>query len=286
MAQFVVIGALALDRPVRLSGPLRPGVRLQAQSLGGRLAGRLGGGGGNAGTALVRAGHTVRVATFLAEDDDGREIRARAEAAGLDLSAVIVRPGASGKTLILIDPNGERVVMGLDSRRPRDLPALPSPTGPIDGLYVRAPHPGAEGWARAATGPVLAHWPTNGYGGPAGLLVGSADDLSPAERAEPLAAARAAAGPQVAWAVVTRGADGVEAHGEAGVVVARPPKTRVLDATGAGDIFAAGLMDALAAGADMPAALDHACRWGATAVGLEGSAPVDAPKEAFPPFGG
>ena len=49
MADFAVIGALALDRPVRLGAPLVPGARVAGTSLGGVLAGRLGGGGANAG---------------------------------------------------------------------------------------------------------------------------------------------------------------------------------------------------------------------------------------------
>ncbi|UTP38494.1 hypothetical protein M9M90_14875 [Phenylobacterium sp. LH3H17] len=70
MAELVVIGALALDRPVRVNQPPAPGARLMGHSLGGMLAGRLGGGGANAGVALVRAGHSVRLAAAIAEDAD------------------------------------------------------------------------------------------------------------------------------------------------------------------------------------------------------------------------
>ena len=51
MADFLVIGALALDRPIWLSGPLEPGARLLGRTLDGALAPRLGGGAANAATA-------------------------------------------------------------------------------------------------------------------------------------------------------------------------------------------------------------------------------------------
>ena len=51
-------------------------------------------------------------------------------------------------------------------------------------------------------------------------------------------------------------------------------------------MFAAGLLDALAAGADIEEALPHACAWGAAAAGLDCSAPVDAPAGTFRAWSG
>ena len=56
-----------------------------------------------------------------------------------------------------------------------------------------------------------------------------------------------------------------------------------MDTTGAGDCFAAGLLEALTAGAEMEQALVQACAWGAVAVGLEASAPLDGVFPAFRP---
>ncbi|HYD44715.1 MAG TPA: hypothetical protein VEA79_05565, partial [Phenylobacterium sp.] len=78
MADLLIIGALALDRPIRLSAPLAPGARLTGQTLGGRLEPRLGGGAANAGVALVHAGHRVRVAAGVGSDADGDRLRAMA----------------------------------------------------------------------------------------------------------------------------------------------------------------------------------------------------------------
>ncbi len=111
MANFLVIGALALDRPVWLEDGLERGGRVSGRSLEGRLAARLGGGGANAGVALTKAGHRVTLASLVATDDGGDQSIALAEAAGLDTCLVGRRPGESRATLILIEPDGERLVV-------------------------------------------------------------------------------------------------------------------------------------------------------------------------------
>lgn len=286
MADFLVIGTLALDRPVRLSGPLESGGRLLGRSLDGALAGRLGGGAANAGVALARSGHRAAVLSVLADDSDGDTCLALAQAAGLDTRRVVRRAGASRTTLILIEPGGERLVLGLDVETP-ELPPLPTPQPDeaFDGLYVRAPYPGAEAWAAACRGPVLAHWPAGGFTGPCDVLVASADDCDAATLADPFAAGRAQAGERLGWMVLTHGAGQVTAHDGRRVLRASPPPARVVDSTGAGDCFAAGLLEALTAGAEMQAALVHACGWGAVAVELDASAPLEGRFPAFRPVG-
>lgn len=284
MANLVVIGALALDRPVRLSGSVAPGARLQGVSLNGALAGRLGGGGANAGAALVRAGHVVRLACAVADDAEGRLALDLAQAAGLDTSLAAIRPGSSRTTLILIDPDGERLVLGLDAG-PMVPPALslPAEYEVMDGLYVRAGYPAASDWAKACRGPVVAHWPSLLFKGPCDVLVASADDCDAATLAEPFAAGRAQVGDRLKWMVLTHGGGQVAAFDGACSVTVTPSPAKVVDATGAGDVFAAGLLEALVGGADIEAALAHACRWGAVAIGLESSAPVTGVFPAFRP---
>lgn len=291
MQPLLVIGALALDRPIRLGGPLRSGGRLRAQSLGGALEGRLGGGAANAGCALKAAGHAVQVASIVADDADGRQVRALAQATGLDLAFVRARPGVSARTLVLIEPSGERTIIGLDVVLPTDPPALDPPPQPLDqppgGVFVRSSFGGAADWARLSKGPVILHWPSPGYDGEADVVVASADDLAEAPAGGPFATAAAARlGERLGWIVVTHGAAGAVAHGRDGArIAAQPPPVTVRDATGAGDVFAAGLLDALAAGAPMDMALAHACAWGAIATTLDGSAPVGAPTGAFRRWG-
>ena len=284
MARFAVIGALAMDRPVRLSAPLLAGARLRGVSLRGELAGRLGGGGANAGVALLKAGHEVAIATLVAEDDEGGAALAAARDAGLDVGQVGRRPGASRTTMILVDSAGERTIIGLDLDSPIVLPDLPAPNARFDGVLVRSAYPGAEAWARASRGPVVVHYPFADFSGPADVLVGSADDLSDEMLADPLAVGRARMGERLRWAVVTHGAAGATAYGEGRTASFTPSPARVVDATGAGDIFAAGLLEALTLGGSMEMALAHACAWGGAAVGLDSSAPLEASAGAFSSF--
>jgi ribokinase len=289
MPTLLVIGALALDRPIRLDGPLRAGGRVRAHSLGGALEGRLGGGGANAGCALLAAGHAVCVASVLADDADGRKAHALAEAAGLELALVRTRPGSSARTLVLVEPSGERTIIGLDGATAGAPPTLDPPSSHPkfrpDGVFIRAGYAGAAEWARASSAPVILHWPSPAYDGEADVVVASADDLPDGLAADPFATAAARLGERLAWVVVTFGAAGAVAHGRAGErLEAKVPPVEACDSTGAGDVFAAGLLDALVAGAPMGEALVHACEWGAAAAGLDGSAPAGAPPGTFKPW--
>ncbi|MDP1618587.1 PfkB family carbohydrate kinase [Phenylobacterium sp.] len=289
MADFLVIGALALDRPVWLEGALERGGRVAGRSLEAQLGPRLGGGGANAGVALAKAGHRVTLASLVASDAGGDQSIAMAMAAGLDVALVGRRPGESRTTLILIEPDGERLVLGLDIDRARlVLPPLPSPQDHPEiqpgGVFVRAAFPGADAWAARSRGPVVVHWPAPNYAGPADVVVCSADDLDPAVLAAPFEAAQAVFGSRLSSIVVTHGAGGASAYSAGEPVTVRPPSADVVDSTGAGDVFAAGLLEALSAGAGMERALEQACAWGAVTVGLASSAPVDAGPGVYRPF--
>ena len=291
MRRFLVIGAVALDRPIRLEGALRGGARLRARSLLNALEGRLGGGGANAGCALLAAGHAVLVATLLADDPDGRQTRALAQAAGLDLALASTRPGTSSQTLVLLEPTGERTIISLDGSTPdaraRLVPVSDHLDIRPDGVFVRSAYEGSAEWALTSTGPVILHWPAPAYDGAVDVVVASAEDLPDSVAATPFARAAARFGPRLSWVVITHGAAGAVAYGRDGVrFAAKPPPVDARDATGAGDVFAAGLLDALAGGAPMDKALEHACIWGAAAAALDSSAPVEAPTGTFNAWSG
>jgi len=74
------------------------------------------------------------------------------------------------------------------------------------------------------------------------------------------------------WAVVKLGAQGCVAAGPAGAEAASPaPTTMVLDSTGAGDAFNAGLLAAMNTGAEIPDALSFAVRVASAVVGRPSS---------------
>lgn len=278
MSRFLIIGALAWDRPIWLSGPLASGARLSGRTENGAFEGRLGGGAANAGAALARAGHEVMLASVVAEDETGEMILAAARARGLDTTLVRRRPGATKTTLLLIEPDGERLILGLDwvAREALANPVLTPDeiaAAAPDGIYVRAAYEGVFEALAASPAIRIAHAPARRDAVlDADVVVASRDDAGDAAHVDPFAAARKVSSERLKWGVVTDGAAGAVASNARRILRAPGRPAEVVDATGAGDVFAAGLLEALAAGADMEAALGHACAWGAVAVGFEGSA--------------
>jgi len=273
MARILVVGSVAMDDVVRLREPLRAGLHLDGLPRGARV----GGGAVNTAVPLAHAGHAVTLVSAIGTDADGTAILARLAEAGVDTSAVLRLPGPSTRSLVLVDPDGERTVVNLHRCRekgpPRRLRTLPA-----DAVYVRSRELDlarilAE---RLGSALVVAHVPPSGPGvRPAHVLVGSAADLSEADRRDPWETGRRAAGEALRWMVVTRGPGGAVAlaAGRRLEVPARdvvPP-----DTTGAGDVFAAGLLHALVSGAPMETALGTAVAWGTAAAECGGVPPSE-----------
>lgn len=86
-------------------------------------------------------------------------------------------------------------------------------------------------------------------------------------KSDPLAAARGLADLSGGWTVVKLGSSGAVAAGPDGAVYrASAPRVDVVDTTGAGDAFNAGLIDALSRGASWPEVLRAACAVASTVV--------------------
>jgi sugar/nucleoside kinase (ribokinase family) len=91
----------------------------------------------------------------------------------------------------------------------------------------------------------------------------------------PFETARRVAGSRLRWVVVTRGRGGADAYGPEGSfhVAARPAEQ--VDATGAGDAFAAGLISGLLAQDGIVDAMELGTARGAAAVEVLQSVPPD-----------
>lgn len=268
MARFLVIGALAWDVPVRLAQNLARGGRFSGV-LG---HGRLGGGGANAGIALLKAGHEVGVAAPLRGDAMGQDIEAAARTAGLDLSLCVALRGPTPQTLILIDPDGERAILSLrpDGAPTPDgftLPVAAAITYAAAGLYVRAGFPGAAQIARAHAGPVIAHWPLAMEAVEADIAIASRDDLPEGALLDPYRSAREVFGPRLRWVIVTAGSDGARAYDGASHLHQPALPVDTIDTTGAGDVFAAGVLEAIAAGGTIAQAMFHGATWAQAQIG-------------------
>jgi ribokinase len=264
MARIVVVGSVAQDDVVWLHQPLSEGRHLEA----GRRKVRLGGGGANTAIPLCHAGHHVLLVAAVGADPVGDWLLGTLEAAGIDTGLVARVPGESTRSLVLLDPAGERTIINLHrchapcvSERLRSIAA--------DAVYVRSREldlAKALG-ERVHDSLVVAHVPPLVEGSrPAGVLVGSASDLPPEFLADPWPAARKIAGDALRSVVITLGAGGALAvHAEKQLRV-EAPAVEVVDTTGAGDVFAAGLVHGLVEGRAMTEALRTAVAWGVAAV--------------------
>lgn len=300
MTKFLILGGLAWDRVIRLSGPVMPGARLGGELLATALSdphplpGRLGGGAANAAVALAKAGCAVTVGGVLSRDVPGRLVRAALEQAGVDVALVEPTDTPSALTLILVDPAGERTIIGVrpaedvaqnrsysaSTARLSDAVARRLAAEPFGGVFLRAPI-AVDIPSETLT---IAHWGGGELLPRADIVVASSNDLIDPDPGAAFRRVREIAGTRLRWLVLTLGARGALAFSGDRMVTAPGRPAQVKDATGAGDVFAAGLMQALAARADMERALNHACQWGATAASLEGSAPLSAPVNAFRPY--
>ncbi len=104
----VVVGSCVVDvlaRPVSLSQPIGPGRLIESEPLilttGGIVS--------NSGISLARLGMRVAAFTYVGDDEWADVIRQRYGVEGVDTSALVTHPtGATSTTAVLIDPRGER----------------------------------------------------------------------------------------------------------------------------------------------------------------------------------
>ncbi|ATG75302.1 carbohydrate kinase [Zobellella denitrificans] len=269
MAKIVLLANLNCDHVLLLDEPLRAGGRLLYRDQGRRL----GGGAANTGVGLLWAGHQVAIASRVGRDDTGDWLCQQARELGLDVGHVERFDGETGELLVLVDSQGERTILR-QARRP----ALPGqlPDTPVDCLYVNLDGAEVAGYmARMAEHSlVVGQYPKGGrWPRPCQVLIASAADL--ARHRDLWAHARELAGERLQWLVVTHGEQGAEAFSAERHlrVPARP--VSVVDATGAGDAFAGGLIHGLVSGLEMSAALAQAGQWAAYTLSSSTSIPSE-----------
>jgi sugar/nucleoside kinase (ribokinase family) len=268
--QILVFGNVNADWVVQLDAPVATGL----ETTGANLGLRIGGAAANTASALAVAGNHARLVGFIGSDDTGVRLMKlmQAEVRDWDLSQVLKLPGATPACLILVDPGGERVIVGLyRERRPVTWPALDL-TG-VAAAYAgsRWPLP-ADLVARFKEKdiPVACQWRGPATIREAEVLVVSEAELPSSHRDDPWRALRAE-GCAPGWLVVTQGARGAWASDGQTRLHCAAPQVEVVDATGAGDAFAAGLTHGLARRWPMEVCLAQGCAWGARAVTYEGS---------------
>lgn len=270
MKSIIVVGSIAVDEVAHLEAPLRTGSHNAGRD-GGR---RIGGGAANTAMAIARGGDRALVVSAIGDDEAGRELLNVLYAVGVDTSLISTDAAGTTRSVVMLDSTGERTIVNLSRARVDPPPDLD--TMPADAFYARSADPRLTDVMRRRTaiGPVLAHVPPYEAGSrPATVLVGSASDLDSAFLADPWAAGREIAGETLEWMVVTEGAAGARAFGNGRELRIPAPQVPVTDSTGAGDVFAGGLLCGLARGWDMQGCLRTAVAWGAASVGYEGTLP-------------
>ncbi len=244
-----------------LSGEPAPGSDRPAA-----IRSRGGGAGANVAAHLARLGMPVTQVGCIGDDAAGAGLTAELRAAGVDLALRTVPGAATGTIVSLVEPGGQRSMLadrGANlALRPDDVPAtVPGGHLHLSGYTLLDDGPRAAGLAAlaaaaaagctvsldpASTGPLIRYGVDRWLADTAAatLLLPNADEARLLTGCSDVAdAARTLAGRHRVVAV-SLGADGaLWASGD--VLVHRPAHpTEVVDTTGAGDAFAAGLLSA------------------------------------------
>lgn len=220
-----------------------------------------GGTAANTAAALVLLGVPVMLAATVGDDCAGRECLSHLAALGVDTTHVAVRPGPTGRATIVVDGPNRHVYVdrGVSDAPLSGLPrtryayvSAPATVNPSELLGATLVLGVEHQMVTASLGPHLAA---------AGVVV-----------TNQLGAARLATFAPDATVVETRGDRGATVHrpGHAPVTV---PTERIdaIDATGAGDAFAAGFLAALAVGAGVVDAAAIGNHMGAAAARQRGA---------------
>ena len=288
MSRIVVLGDVMVDVVTRLSGPVAPGSDSPA-----RVAFEGGGQAANTAAWLALAGARVALVARVGDDPAGRAAAAELQALGVDVRFAVDEERPTGTCVVLVAADGERTMFpdpGANDALAAD--GLP------DDLLVAGDHLHVAGYALLRDGSrdaalsaieraVAVGMSTSVDPSSAALLSGGLQRLGKgvelllpnllearalAAVEDPADAARALA-ESIPEVVVTLGEEGALWSDGADVVRVAAEPAEVVDTTGAGDAFAAGLLAARLRGAGTEEALRAGCALAARAVGSTGARP-------------
>ena len=254
---LVVLGDLMIDVIARASGPLARGSDTPASvSLEG------GGSGANVAAWAAALGTPVCFACRVGDDLPGRRAVDTLLGGGVKVHAAVDRERPTGTCVVLVEPGGERTMLSDPGANDAPLPEIPPGDhlhGVGDALVREGPRAGALAAIERAR--------------EAGMTV-SIDPsplirpgvLPPVDLLLPNEREAASVDGEMVVKLGAGGARWGDVH-----VPAEP--VAVVDTTGAGDAFAAGLLSARLRGADREAALRAGCAAAARAVAQVGARP-------------
>ena len=287
LGSIVCVGDVMVDVLARLPGPLAVGSDTPAP-----VSLQPGGSAANTACWLGFLGASVVFAGRVGDDAFGRDAVSALQAAGVRTQVAVDRQLPTGVCLVLIDPDGERTMVpstGANSAlEPVDLAGL---IGTDDHLHLSGYsllHEGSRPAARSVLGLAQAVGtgisvdaasaaPIRSVGAAAfldwlptgALLIANADELAALTATGDLTELTG----RGLTAVIKDGPDGARVADGCGVRRVATVPVPVLDSTGAGDAFAAGLLAAWRAGADLDEAVRQGNQTAAQALGTVGGRP-------------
>lgn len=285
--RVICVGDVMVDVLAQLPGPLAAGSDTPAP-----IALLSGGSAANTAAWCAAAGVPATFVGRVGDDVLGRKVLDELARAGVDLEVSVDPDLPTGTCIVLVDPDGERTMVpcaGANAVGGR-VPALePDVLLHVSGyalFHPRAAQAAAEAMRRArAAGCTVSvdaasAAPLRAYG-PERFLdaIGSAVLFANADEAAVLSgtadafSAARALGARCGAAVVKRGVGGAVWSDGRAVEVAVPEPVAVIDSTGAGDAFAAGVLAALGRGLPIAEALRAGNALAARAITLRGARP-------------
>jgi sugar/nucleoside kinase (ribokinase family) len=288
VSSAIVLGDVMTDVVARLAGPIAPGSDSPAQ-----VTMQGGGQAGNTAAWLTLTGTPTAVAGCVGDDAAGSAAEAALRRAGVETRLSRAPEVGTGTCVVLVAPDGERTMFpdaGANDRL--------APGALADELVVAGNHLHIAGYAllrkgsregaraelerAAAAGLTVSVDPSAALLSPAfleltegaGLLLPNAEETAALTGVDDPEQAALRLAERVPEVVVKLGEDGaLWTDGSQVVRVPAEPVAQVVDSTGAGDAFAAGLIAARLFGAGAEAALSAGCRLAALAVATQGARP-------------
>jgi ribokinase len=269
MADFWVVGPIAWDRVLHVPCLPPSGGFVQASE----AFGRPGGSGANTAIALASTGADVHMVGYLGEDEHGAQLRAVLGAAGVDVGFVHARDGHTSEVVILVEPSGERAMIGM---WPDLLHTVPVPVADItagDVVYFAGWReeflPAMTKLIAAGVSVATVPPPLLAPALPATYVIGSQTQYGDQNLPDIVSTG----GGTLRAVVVTQGADGVAIHDYDGSTAYPAQPVAVVDTTGAGDAFAAGFLQQIAGGGTLREAAVAGIAWASVTVQSSASIP-------------
>ena len=274
MSNILLLANINCDRVLQLDKPLTTGGRHHYRDLGRRL----GGGGANTGIGLILAGHHVALVSQIGTDDTADWLLAEASLHGIDCSLLQRNNLVTPELLLLMTPDKERTIV----RPERPLFELQNQPdfSHWDALYINCSAVNASDWANIALPNtlVVAQLAKDERLRPCHVLITSKSDLEQhlftnKDDKSIWEYGQSIAGPELRHFIVTDSEQGAVVY-EKNVSIHVPAiPSNVVDTTGAGDTFAAGVINALLINKPIVEAIHQGTSWASIAVATASSIP-------------